>query len=159
MMVILRTLGRCVLIISILLRDWDNVRYNNGCNPTSRPLGSWSTVTRDMRRHPHLHATISQGMSIYHQKYRFVPSAVTKINDYKDHSICIVSESVSKYLISTKTPKLARGNQWNSNSRPYYLQTSAVRHANVRLDNVTHFFVRINQALLFCFFMQQHDLL
>ena len=46
MMVILRTLGRCVLIISILQRDWDNVRYNNGCNPTSRPPGSWSTVTR-----------------------------------------------------------------------------------------------------------------
>ena len=95
MMVILRTLGRCVLIISILLRDRDNVRYNNGCNPTSRPLGSWSTVTRDMRRHPHSHDTILQGMSIYHPKYRFVPSAVTKINDYKDNSICIVSESVS----------------------------------------------------------------
>ena len=126
-MVILRTLGRCVLIISILQRDRDNVRYNNGCNPTSRPLGSWSTVTRDMRRHPHSHDTILQGMSIYHPKYRFVPSAVTKMNDYKDHSICIVSESVNiLFLIFTKTPKLARGNQWNSNSRPCHLQTSAV---------------------------------
>ena len=112
-----------------------------------------------MMRRPHSHDTILQGMSIYHPKYRYVlsESILTKIIYYKDLFICIMSEPVNILF-------LQKLRSWQGATNGIAAAAPAIynicRHGNVRLDNVTHFFVRINQALLlFCFFMQQHELL